>query len=63
MNGVLEESLMDTLNSLQEKAVNVSPDYRSSHVIMAGCGNNPCSGSCGRACSDDCAATCSGTSA
>jgi hypothetical protein len=59
MNGVLENGLMDSLVSLQRQTTNISPDYRSEHIVMSGCSgcSNPCSGACSRNCSDVCAAT------
>jgi hypothetical protein len=61
---VLEPDLMDVLDLLQGRVADFDENYHIKNIpIVVACGNNPCSGACGRSCSDDCEYTCGGTSA
>lgn len=58
---VLEPELMDAMDLLQEKVANFDENYHIRHIpTIVACGNNPCSGACGRSCSDDCEYSCGG---
>ena len=57
---VLDSDLMDTMDLLQGKVADFDEDYIIHIPTPVACGNNPCSGACGRSCSNDCEYSCGG---
>jgi hypothetical protein len=59
---VLEPELMEALGLIQGHVADFDTDYHIHNFpLVMGCGNNPCSGMCGRACSDECEYNCYGS--